>query len=61
MNQGILNRWTSQYDLGITAGGLGRKLNILQISHHNSKKLSLYTSMSVTALRAWSILIFEMS
>ena len=27
LNQGLLNRWTSQYDCGITAGGLTFNLN----------------------------------
>ena len=30
-NQGLLNRWTSQLDLGITAGGLERAVSV-----HNS-------------------------
>ena len=55
-SHGLLDRWTSQYDWGITTGGLERKLNILQISHHNLIKLS----MRVRALRAWSILTLAM-
>ena len=56
LNHGLLNRWTSQYDWGMTTGWLERKWNILKISHHISIKLSVCTSMRVTALRAWSIL-----
>ena len=31
LSQGLLNRWTSQLDLGITAGGLERTVSV-----HNS-------------------------
>ena len=31
IGQGLLNRWTSQLDLGITAGGLERAVSV-----HNS-------------------------
>ena len=31
LSQGLLNRWTSQLDLGITAGGLERAVSV-----HNS-------------------------
>ena len=31
LDQGLLNRWTSQLDLGITAGGLERAVSV-----HNS-------------------------
>ena len=60
LSHGLLNRWTSQYDWGITtAGWLERKWNILKISHITIK-LSVCTSMRVTALRAWSILTLVM-
>ena len=58
---GLLNRWTLQYDWGITTGGLERLENILQVSHHISIKISVSTSMRVTTLRAWSILALAMS
>jgi uncharacterized Zn-finger protein len=44
---GLLNRWTLQFYWGSTTGWLERIVNILQISHHNLKKLSVCTSMRV--------------
>ena len=34
ITHGLLNRWTLQYDRGITTGWLERIVNILQFGHH---------------------------
>ena len=53
--QGLLNRWTSQYDWVVR-----KKKKILHISHHISIKLSVCTSMRVTTMRKWSLLTLAM-
>ena len=58
--QGLLNRWTSQYDWGITAGGLTFNLN-------NGTKTPLIivknlenTFLGMKKVRAWPILTLAM-
>ena len=60
LGHGLFNRWTLQYDWGNTTRWLERIVNILQISHHISIKLSVCTSMRVIVLRTWSILTLAM-
>ena len=59
-SQGLLNRWTSQYDWGITAGGLTFNLN-------NGTKTPLIivknlenTFLGMKKVRAWPILTLAM-
>ena len=59
-NHGLLNRWTSQYDWRITAGGLTFNLN-------NGTKTPLIivknlenTFLSMKKVRAWPILTLAM-
>ena len=60
LTQGLLNRWTSQYDWGITAGGLTFNLN-------NGTKTPLIivknlenTFLGMKKVRAWPILTLAM-
>ena len=60
LSQGLLNRWTSQYDWGITAGGLTFNLN-------NGTKTPLIivknlenTFLGMKKVRAWPILTLAM-
>ena len=60
ITQGLLNRWTSQYDWGITAGGLTFNLN-------NGTKTPLIivknlenTFLGMKKVRAWPILTLAM-
>ena len=60
LDQGLLNRWTSQYDWGITAGGLTFNLN-------NGTKTPLIivknlenTFLGMKKVRAWPILTLAM-
>ena len=56
----LLNKRTSEYGWVIRTGWLERILNILQISHHISIKLSVCTSTKVIVLWSWSILKLAM-
>ena len=53
---GLLNRWTSQYDWGITTGGLTFNLNNGTKSHLIIAKLLENTFLGMTKVRAWPIL-----
>ena len=60
VNHGLLNRWTSQYDWGITAGGLTFNLN-------NGTKTPLIivknlenTFLGMKKVRSWPILTLAM-
>ena len=56
LNQGLLNRWTSQYDWGITAGGLTFNLNNGTKTHLIIIKLLENIFLGMTKVRAWPIL-----
>ena len=58
--QGLLNRWTSQYDWGITAGGLTFNLNNGTKSHLIIVKLLENTFLGMTKVRDWPILTLAM-
>ena len=53
---GILNRWTSQYNWGITTGGLAFNLNNGTKTHVIAVKLLENTFLGMTKVRAWPIL-----
>ena len=59
--QGLLNRWTSQYDWGITTGGLTFNLNNGTKTHLIIVKLLENTFLGMTKVRAWSILTLAMT
>ena len=58
--QGLLNRWTSQYDWGITTGGLTFNLNNGTKSHLIIVKLLENTFLGMTKVRVWPILTLAM-
>ena len=58
--QGLLNRWTSQYDWGITTGGLTFNLNNGTKSHLIIVKLLENTFLGMTKVRDWPILTLAM-
>ena len=60
LDQGLLNRWTSQYDLGITTGGLTFNLNNGTKTHLIIIKLLENTFLGMTKVRAWPILTLAM-
>ena len=57
---GLLNRWTSQYDWGITTGGLTFNLNNGTKTHLIIVKLLKNTFLGMTNVRAWPILTLAM-
>ena len=57
---GLLNRWTSQYDWGITTGGLTFNLNNGTKTHLIIIKLLENTFLGMTKVRAWPILTLAM-
>ena len=57
---GLLNRWTSQYDWGITTGGLTFNLNNGTKTHLTIIKLLENTFLGMTKVRAWPILTLAM-
>ena len=60
VGHGLLNRWTSQYDLGITTGGLTFNLNNGTKTHLIIIKLLENTFLGMTKVRAWPILTLAM-
>ena len=54
--QGLLNRWTSQYDWGITTGSLTFNLNNGTKTHLIIVKLLENTFLGITKVRVWPIL-----
>ena len=60
ITQGLLNRWTSQYDWGITTGGLTFNLNNGTKTHLIIVKLLENTFLGMTKVRAWPILTLAM-
>ena len=57
---GLLNRWTSQYDWGITTGGLSFNLNNGTKTYLIIVKLLENTFLSMTKVRDWPILTLAM-
>ena len=51
---GLLNRWTSQYDWGITTGGLIFNLNNGTKTLLIIVKISENTFLGMTKIKAWS-------
>ena len=60
ISHGLLNRWTSQYDWGITTGGLTFNLNNGTKSHLIIVKLLENTFLGMTKVRDWPILTLAM-
>ena len=60
LDHGLLNRWTSQYDWGITTGGLTFNLNNGTKTHLIIVKLLENTFLGMTKVRAWPILTLAM-
>ena len=60
INQGLLNRWTSQLDLGCTTGGVTFNLNNGTKSHLIIVKLLENTFLGMTKVRDWPILTLAM-
>ena len=60
LRQGLLNRWTSQLDLGCTTGGLTFNLNNGTKSHLIIVKLLENTFLGMTKVRDWPILTLAM-
>ena len=60
LSHGLLNRWTSQYDWGITTGGLTFNLNNGTKTHLIIVKLLENTFLGMTKVRAWPILTLAM-
>ena len=58
--QGLLNRWTSQLDLGCTTGGVTFNLNNGTKSHLIIVKLLENTFLGMTKVRDWPILTLAM-
>ena len=58
--QGLLNRWTSQYDWGITTGGLIFNLNNGTKTLLIIVKISENTFLGMTKVRAGPILTLAM-
>ena len=56
LRHGLLNRWTSQYDCGITTGGLTFNLNNGTKTHLIIIKLLENTFIGMKKVRAWPIL-----
>ena len=56
IGHGLLDRWTSQYDWGITAGGLNFILNNGTKTHLIIVKLLENTCLGMKKVRAWPIL-----
>ena len=59
-NHGLLNRWTSQYDWGITTGGLTFNLNNGTKTHLIIVKILENTFLGMTKVRTWPILSLGM-
>ena len=59
-SHGLLNRWTSQYDWGITTGGLTFNLNNGTKTHLIIVKILENTFLGMTKVRAWPILTLAM-
>ena len=57
---GLLNRWTSQYDWGITAGGLNFNLNNGTITPLIIVKNLENTFLGMKKVRTWPILTLAM-
>ena len=60
IDQGLLNRWTSQYDWGITTGGLTFNLNNGTKTHLIIVKILANTFLGMTKVRAWPNLTLAM-
>ena len=60
IGQGLLNRWTSQYDWGITAGGLTFNLNNGTKTPLIIVKILENTFLGMKKVRAWPILTLAM-
>ena len=60
LQHGLLNRWTSQYDLGITTGGLTFNLDNGTKTHLIIIKLLENTFFGMKKVRAWPILTLAM-
>ena len=60
VSQGLLDRWTLQYDFGITTGGLTFNLNNGTKTHLIIVKLLGGTFLGMTMVRAWPILTLAM-
>ena len=60
VSQGLLDRWTLQYDFGITTGGLTFNLNNGTKTHLIIVKLLENTFLGMTKVRAWPILTLTM-
>ena len=56
-SQGLLNRWTSKYDWGITAGGLTFNLNNGTKTHLIIVKLLENTFLGMTKVSPWIDLV----
>ena len=60
LRHGLLNRWTSQYDLGITTGGLTFNLNNGTKTHLIIVKVLENTFLGTTRVRDWPIFTLAM-
>ena len=60
LTQGLLNRWSSQLDLGCTTGGVTFNLNNGTKSHLIIVKLLENTFLGMTKVRDWPILTLAM-
>ena len=59
-SQGLLNRWTSQYDWGITAGGANFNLNNGTKTPLIIVKILENTFLGMKKVRTWPILTLAM-
>ena len=60
LSHGLLNRWTSQYDWGITTGGLTFNLNNGTKTPLIIVKILENTFLGMKKVRAWPILTLAM-